>query len=86
MHDGTNLPVPDRTGIRGDCATLFVSLERSPLEIFSIAGLKRGNPRRLLGGICPGALSTKQGWYASSVGSAVARCGEVLGTPVELPP
>ena len=28
----------------------------------------------------------KQGWYASSVGSAVARCGEVLGTPIELTP
>src|SRR5712671_5197754 len=29
MHDGTNLPVPEQTGIRGDCATLFVSLELS---------------------------------------------------------
>src|ERR1700758_4688538 len=31
MHDGTNLPVPERTGIQGDCATLFVSLELSRL-------------------------------------------------------
>jgi transposase len=29
MHDGINLPVPERTGIPGDCATLFVSLELS---------------------------------------------------------
>src|SRR6266404_7049115 len=29
MHDGTNLPVPERTGIPGGCATLFVSLELS---------------------------------------------------------
>jgi cytochrome o ubiquinol oxidase subunit 1 len=28
----------------------------------------------------------KQGWYASSVGGAVARCGEVLCTPIGLPP
>jgi hypothetical protein len=28
----------------------------------------------------------RQAWYASSVGSAVARCGEVLGTPIELTP
>jgi hypothetical protein len=28
----------------------------------------------------------KQGWYASSVGSAVTRCGEVLYTPIELTP
>ena len=26
MHDSTDLPVPERTGIRGDSATLFVSL------------------------------------------------------------
>jgi transposase len=29
MLDGINLPVPERTGIPGDCATLFVSLELS---------------------------------------------------------
>src|SRR5580693_3654688 len=29
MHDSTDLPVPQRTGIRGDSATLFVSLELS---------------------------------------------------------
>src|SRR5580693_8452332 len=29
MHDGINLPVPERTSIPGDCATLFVSLELS---------------------------------------------------------
>src|SRR6478672_9771712 len=29
MHDGINLPVPEWTGIPGDCATLFVSLELS---------------------------------------------------------
>src|SRR5260370_3187609 len=29
MHDCTNLPVLERTGIPGDCATLFVSLEPS---------------------------------------------------------
>ena len=29
MHDSTDLPVPERTGIRGDSATLFVSLELS---------------------------------------------------------
>jgi hypothetical protein len=28
----------------------------------------------------------KQGWYASSVGGAVARCGEVLWTPIGLTP
>ena len=29
MHDSTDLPVPERTGIREDSATLFVSLELS---------------------------------------------------------
>jgi hypothetical protein len=29
MHDSTDLPVPERTGIRWDSATLFVSLELS---------------------------------------------------------
>src|SRR5260370_38228858 len=29
MHDCTNLPVLERTGIPGDCATLFVSVELS---------------------------------------------------------
>ena len=29
MHHATTLPVPDRTCIREDCATLFVSLELS---------------------------------------------------------
>src|SRR5258708_3416164 len=29
MHHATTLPVPEETCIRGDCATLFVSLELS---------------------------------------------------------
>jgi hypothetical protein len=28
----------------------------------------------------------KQRWYASAVGGAVVRCGEVLGTPIGLSP
>jgi hypothetical protein len=32
------------------------------------------------------AASLKQGWYASSVGGAAARYGEVLGTPIGLSP
>src|SRR5690348_11004429 len=40
MHDGTNLPVPERTSIPGDCATL--ELSRSGCNV---AG---GNGRELL--------------------------------------
>ena len=29
MRHASTIPVPDRTGIAGDCATLFVSLELS---------------------------------------------------------
>src|SRR5207245_11261599 len=45
MHDGTNLPVPERTGIRRDCATLFVSLELSRSR-WVATGLAPGSSRR----------------------------------------
>src|SRR5690348_15486255 len=53
MHDGTNLPVPERTGIWGDCATLFVSLElsRSRWVATSLApGSKKMSKHTLVGG------------------------------------
>src|SRR6266568_7773090 len=53
MHDGTNLPVPEQTGIRGDCATLFVSLElsRSTWVATSLApGSKKMSKHTLVGG------------------------------------
>src|SRR3984893_2545723 len=53
MHDGTNLPVPERTGIPGDCATLFVSLElsRSTWVATSLApGSKKMSKHTLAGG------------------------------------
>src|SRR6266850_4081135 len=53
MHDGTNLPVPERTEIRGDCATLFVSLElsRSTWVATSLApGSKKMSKHTLAGG------------------------------------
>ena len=53
MHDGTNFPVPERTGIPGDCATLFVSLElsRSTWVATSLApGSKKMSKHTLVGG------------------------------------
>src|SRR5437868_12293775 len=53
MHDSTNFPVPERTGIRGDCATLFVSLElsRSSWVATSLApGSKKMSKHTLAGG------------------------------------
>src|SRR5437762_11624644 len=53
MHDSTNFPVPDRTGIRGDCATLFVSLElsRSTWVATSLAlGSRKMSKHTLVGG------------------------------------
>ena len=53
MHDGINLPVPERTGIPGDCATLFVSLElsRSTWVATSLApGSKKMSKHTLVGG------------------------------------
>jgi hypothetical protein len=53
MHDGTNLPVLERTGIPGDCATLFVSLElsRSTWVATSLApGSKKMSKHALAGG------------------------------------
>src|SRR5260370_25214474 len=53
MHDSTNFPVPERTGIRGDCATLFVSLElsRSSWVATSLApGSKKMSKHTLVGG------------------------------------
>ena len=53
MRDGTNLPVPERTEIRGDCATLFVSLElsRSTWVATSLApGSKKMSKHTLAGG------------------------------------
>ena len=53
MHDGTNLPVPERTSIPGDCATLFVSLElsRSTWVATSLApGSKKMSKHTLVGG------------------------------------
>src|SRR3984893_13731675 len=53
MHDGTNFPVPERTGIPGDCATLFVSLElsRSTWVATSLApGSKKMSKHTLAGG------------------------------------
>src|ERR1700730_10184395 len=53
MHDSTNLPVPERTGIPGDCATLFVSLElsRSTWVATSLApGSKKMSKHTLAGG------------------------------------
>jgi len=53
MHDGTNLPVPERIGIRGDSATLFVSLElsRSTWVATSLApGSKKMSKHTLVGG------------------------------------
>jgi len=53
MHDGTNLPVPERTASGGDCATLFVSLElsRSTWVATSLApGSKKMSKHTLAGG------------------------------------
>ena len=53
MHDSTDLPVPERTGIRGDSATLFVSLElsRSTWVATSLApGSKKMSKHTLVGG------------------------------------
>src|SRR5260370_11281429 len=53
MHDGTNLPVPERTGIPGDCATLFVSLElsRSTWVATALApGSRKMSKHTLVGG------------------------------------
>src|ERR1700730_9659540 len=52
MHDGTNFPVPERTGIPGDCATLFVSLElsRSTWVATSLAPGSKKMPKHALGG------------------------------------
>src|SRR5258705_8572991 len=59
MHDGTNLPVPERTGIPGDYATLFVSLElsRSTWVATSLApGSKKMSKHTLVGGNGPELL------------------------------
>src|SRR5580700_3986780 len=53
MHDSTDLPVPERTDIRGDSATLFVSLElsRSTWVATSLApGSKKMSKHTLVGG------------------------------------
>jgi transposase len=53
MHQATTLPIPERTGIRGDCATLFVSLElsRSRWVATSLApGSKKMSKHTLAGG------------------------------------
>ena len=53
MHDSTDLPVPERTGIRADSATLFVSLElsRSTWVATSLApGSKKMSKHTLVGG------------------------------------
>src|SRR6266568_9339027 len=53
MHDDTNLPVPEQTGIRGDCATLFVSLElsRSTWVVTALApGSSKMSKHTLAGG------------------------------------
>jgi hypothetical protein len=49
--------------------------------------------RRIAGGLIErlptsstGIVNLSRGWYASSVGGAVARCGEVLWTPIGLTP
>src|SRR5207237_4947638 len=53
MHDSTDLPVPEPTGIRGDSATLFVSLElsRSTWVATSLAlGSRKMSKHTLVGG------------------------------------
>ena len=53
MHHATTIPVPDRTGIAGDCATLFVSLElsRSTWVATSLApGSRKMSKHMLVGG------------------------------------
>ncbi|MGC1888021.1 MAG: hypothetical protein WA709_18310, partial [Stellaceae bacterium] len=53
MHHATTLPVPEDTCIRGDCATLFVSLElsRSTWVATSLApGSKKMSKHTLVGG------------------------------------
>src|SRR5258705_5523140 len=53
MHDSTDLPFPERTAIRGDSATLFVSLElsRSTWVATSLApGSKKMSKHTLVGG------------------------------------
>src|SRR5262252_6474168 len=53
MHHATTLPVPERTGTREDCATLFVSLElsRSTWVATSLApGSKKMSKHTLVGG------------------------------------
>src|SRR6476660_8313585 len=53
MHHATTLPVPEQTGICGDCATLFVSLElsRSTWVATSLApGSRKMSKHTLVGG------------------------------------
>jgi transposase len=53
MHHATTIPVPDMTGIAGDCATLFVSLElsRSTWVATSLAsGSRKMSKHTLVGG------------------------------------
>jgi transposase len=53
MHHATTLPIAERTGIREDCATLFVSLElsRSTWVATSLApGSKKMSKHALVGG------------------------------------
>jgi transposase len=53
MHHATIIPVPDMTGIAGDCATLFVSLElsRSTWVATSLAsGSRKMSKHTLVGG------------------------------------
>src|SRR6267154_2703329 len=53
MHDSTDLPFPERTAIRGDSATLFVSLElsRSTWVATSLApGSNKMSKHTLVGG------------------------------------
>src|SRR5260370_39185965 len=53
MHDSTDLPFPERTAIRGDSATLFVSLElsRSTWVATSLAlGSRKMSKHTLVGG------------------------------------
>jgi hypothetical protein len=67
MHDSTDLPVREQTGIRGDSATLFVSLElsRSTWVATSLApGSKKMSKHTLVGGgrarrCCGSAFSTR---------------------------
>jgi hypothetical protein len=53
MHHATTLPVPEETCIRGDCATLFVSLElsRSTWVATALApGSRKMSKHTLVGG------------------------------------